>query len=609
MIFTASTRGGRRRRPLGQGEDRPAPGPAAARARRADEVRRAVIDVALEHHLVSPYTSLVAVDVTPARPAGEGIESHALETNLPEGWDYTSVFGLGQGATRRRSTWRSACRRIALAALSYACASGRPAQARSAGRGGRRCRRGAMNGASWPTPSPSLSPTGGEGCGVGWRLQSPRESRDRRPVAGEGGGGPRPRPTQGPPRRHRSPTSRSPPRRRAHRPRPLDPGEGAPGPAPPPARVGARRRRGVRGEAVAWADTWPVARLRVAGARRGPDRARRRQRAHARVRARPRPGDPMAGRRPARRSSPRTATPTSGSSAREAGTRSSSRCRGAAVALHGARDPGGHRLAHRGHRERAVVGEPRPPHVLSVRRRRARRPAPLPRRRRRREPLTGCALAKVLPARLACRSDSGGRCAPHCGGRQCVTRWIARSAGRWCGASEDLAREHELDPAAVGRRPSRRSTPRFARVKRPRPRLARRPEGRFPAARLLGRARARESRSRVGARHRAPPRAARRALHRRRAAADLVGHRRPPRRRRPPERPRRADRRGAGRGAALRRGRAARRRQEPGRHLARQGALERPASLAHRPLRRGRATRACARPARAAGAAWRACPR
>ncbi|MGH7305396.1 MAG: hypothetical protein ACRELZ_19095, partial [Candidatus Rokuibacteriota bacterium] len=46
-----------------------------------------------------PYTSLVAVDVTPVRPGDASLESHALKTNLPHGWDYTAVFGLGQGAT------------------------------------------------------------------------------------------------------------------------------------------------------------------------------------------------------------------------------------------------------------------------------------------------------------------------------------------------------------------------------------------------------------------------------------------------------------------------------------------------------------------------------
>jgi Ca-activated chloride channel family protein len=36
-----------------------------------ETIRPAVVKVALEHHLVSRYTSLVAVDVTPSAPAGE----------------------------------------------------------------------------------------------------------------------------------------------------------------------------------------------------------------------------------------------------------------------------------------------------------------------------------------------------------------------------------------------------------------------------------------------------------------------------------------------------------------------------------------------------------
>ena len=64
-----------------------------------EEIRRPVLELALTHHLVTPYTSLVAVDVTPVRPADQSFESHALPTNLPDGWDYTAVFGLGQGAT------------------------------------------------------------------------------------------------------------------------------------------------------------------------------------------------------------------------------------------------------------------------------------------------------------------------------------------------------------------------------------------------------------------------------------------------------------------------------------------------------------------------------
>ncbi len=65
-----------------------------------EEVRDAVVEVALAHHLVSKYTSLVAVDKTPVRPKEDELQSGAIPTNLPEGWEYGKVFGeLPQGAT------------------------------------------------------------------------------------------------------------------------------------------------------------------------------------------------------------------------------------------------------------------------------------------------------------------------------------------------------------------------------------------------------------------------------------------------------------------------------------------------------------------------------
>ena len=70
---------------------------------REDDVREAVVDVALAHHLVSKYTSLVAVDKTPVRPVDADLKSGAVPTNLPEGWEYDKVFGeLPQGATDSR---------------------------------------------------------------------------------------------------------------------------------------------------------------------------------------------------------------------------------------------------------------------------------------------------------------------------------------------------------------------------------------------------------------------------------------------------------------------------------------------------------------------------
>ena len=66
------------------------------------EIRDAVVAVALEHHLVSRFTSLVAVDKTPTRTA-EALKSASIATNLPEGWTYEGVFGeLPRGATSLR---------------------------------------------------------------------------------------------------------------------------------------------------------------------------------------------------------------------------------------------------------------------------------------------------------------------------------------------------------------------------------------------------------------------------------------------------------------------------------------------------------------------------
>jgi Ca-activated chloride channel family protein len=63
------------------------------------EVRRGIVEVALAHHLVSRYTSLVAVDVTPTAPPGTVPTTSALPTNLPEGWSHEAVFGVPRTAT------------------------------------------------------------------------------------------------------------------------------------------------------------------------------------------------------------------------------------------------------------------------------------------------------------------------------------------------------------------------------------------------------------------------------------------------------------------------------------------------------------------------------
>jgi Ca-activated chloride channel homolog len=71
------------------------------------EARAEVVKVALTHHLVSKYTSLVAVDRTPTRPADSALKTALMPTNLPEGQSYEAIFGpaigeLPQGATDSR---------------------------------------------------------------------------------------------------------------------------------------------------------------------------------------------------------------------------------------------------------------------------------------------------------------------------------------------------------------------------------------------------------------------------------------------------------------------------------------------------------------------------
>jgi Ca-activated chloride channel family protein len=63
------------------------------------DIRKTVVEVALAHHLVSKYTSLVAIDETPTAPPGTRSVTTALPTNLPEGWSYDAVFGGARTAT------------------------------------------------------------------------------------------------------------------------------------------------------------------------------------------------------------------------------------------------------------------------------------------------------------------------------------------------------------------------------------------------------------------------------------------------------------------------------------------------------------------------------
>ncbi len=69
--------------------------------RGADSVltRKAVVDTAISHHLVSKYTSLVAVDKTPARAAGDPLAREQVPNLLPYGQSMNAIFGFPATAT------------------------------------------------------------------------------------------------------------------------------------------------------------------------------------------------------------------------------------------------------------------------------------------------------------------------------------------------------------------------------------------------------------------------------------------------------------------------------------------------------------------------------
>lgn len=70
------------------------------------ELRRQVVELALEHHLVSRFTSLVAVDVTPERPDGSPLSSRRVPNVRPAGstWQRPGYLPSG-GTSARLSLW------------------------------------------------------------------------------------------------------------------------------------------------------------------------------------------------------------------------------------------------------------------------------------------------------------------------------------------------------------------------------------------------------------------------------------------------------------------------------------------------------------------------
>ncbi|MCC7049853.1 MAG: marine proteobacterial sortase target protein [Alphaproteobacteria bacterium] len=100
---------------------------------RPEDIRAQTIAVALRHNLVTKYTSLVAVDATPARPENAPLAGGAMPTNLPKGWTYDKVFGepsaLPQPTGQRHGALPGALLRQSAAVRAHSLA---PASAASA---------------------------------------------------------------------------------------------------------------------------------------------------------------------------------------------------------------------------------------------------------------------------------------------------------------------------------------------------------------------------------------------------------------------------------------------------------------------------------------------
>jgi len=69
------------------------------RGRDPVETRTAVVKTALDHHLVSKFTSLVAVDKTPQRPLSASLNKEQVPNLLPYGQSQQAIFGFPATAT------------------------------------------------------------------------------------------------------------------------------------------------------------------------------------------------------------------------------------------------------------------------------------------------------------------------------------------------------------------------------------------------------------------------------------------------------------------------------------------------------------------------------
>jgi Ca-activated chloride channel family protein len=56
-----------------------------------DEKKKPIELLGMKHHIVTRYTSLIAVDKTPARAEGEVVNDANVKPHLPKGWKLKQV--------------------------------------------------------------------------------------------------------------------------------------------------------------------------------------------------------------------------------------------------------------------------------------------------------------------------------------------------------------------------------------------------------------------------------------------------------------------------------------------------------------------------------------
>lgn len=74
----------------------------------AESIDQEILTTALDHHIISRLTSLVAVDISPSRNVNDPLLTKAVPTQLPQGWDFAKVARSAHTELRARPNYTPA---------------------------------------------------------------------------------------------------------------------------------------------------------------------------------------------------------------------------------------------------------------------------------------------------------------------------------------------------------------------------------------------------------------------------------------------------------------------------------------------------------------------